>query len=326
MTSQPYSHHYIVLTYLGIPNIPPNAQWVKKGVTVVAGNGEGYEANQLSQPLGLFMDDEETMIIADNWNHRIVRWKKGDTDGTTIAGGQGQGNKLNQLKYPSDMVLDKQTKSLIICDRGNERVVQWSLRSGTTKGKVLIDNVLCFGLAIDDQRYLYVTNIVKHEVRKYKIGDKNGTIVAGGNGAGTDLNQLFEPNKLFIDQQQAVYITDSKNNRIVKWDKGAKAGVIVAGGHEQGDDLTQLTSPIGIVVDTLGTVYIADTFNNRVVSWPKGATEGTVIAGRRDPDEENDEFQYPTDISFDAHGNLYVLDWENSRVKRFSIKKPTRNN
>ncbi|CAF3504277.1 unnamed protein product, partial [Rotaria sp. Silwood2] len=172
-----------------IPNIPANARWTRNGVTVVGGHGEGYDTNQLSEPLGLFVDEDETMIIADNWNHRIVQWNKGDTDGKVVAGGNGQGNRLNQLKFPSDMLFDKETKSLIICDRGNQRVVQWSRRSGTSKGKVLLDKVFCYGLAMDDQRYLYVTDIVRHEVRRYKIGEKNGTLVAGGHGF------------IFIDEQ-----------------------------------------------------------------------------------------------------------------------------
>ncbi|CAF2786415.1 unnamed protein product [Rotaria sp. Silwood2] len=260
------------------------------------------------------------MIIADNWNHRIVQWNKGDTDGKVVAGGNGQGNRLNQLKFPSDMLFDKETKSLIICDRGNQRVVQWSRRSGTSKGKVLLDKVFCYGLAMDDQRYLYVTDIVRHEVRRYKIGEKNGTLVAGGHGPGDDLNQLDEPIKLFVDRQQAVYISDHKNNRVMKWSKGATAGIVVAGGQGEGDALTQLLNPIGLAVDTFGTIYVADTYNHRVVRWSKGAKQGTIIADGNDSNKGENQFQHPVDLSFDRNGNLYLVDWENARVLRFSIE------
>ena len=33
----------------------------------------------------------------------------------------------------------------------------------------------------------------KHEVRRYTIGDKNGIVVAGGNGQGNKFNQLNVP-------------------------------------------------------------------------------------------------------------------------------------
>ncbi|CAF4354445.1 unnamed protein product, partial [Rotaria sordida] len=104
----------------------------------------------------------------------------GDTNGQVVAGGNGYGNRLDQLNYPSDVLIDKETDSLIICD--TRRVVRWSRRSGTTQGEILIDNICCRGLAMDDQRYLYISDTDKHEVKRYQIGDKNGTIVAGGNG------------------------------------------------------------------------------------------------------------------------------------------------
>ncbi|CAF5097314.1 unnamed protein product, partial [Rotaria magnacalcarata] len=55
------------------------------------------------------------------------------TNGQVVAGGKGQGNRLNQLDGPTNVLLDKDTDSLIICDQGNQRVVRWSHRSGTTQ-------------------------------------------------------------------------------------------------------------------------------------------------------------------------------------------------
>ncbi|CAF4254242.1 unnamed protein product, partial [Rotaria sordida] len=114
----------------------------------------------------------------------------GDTNGQVVAGGNGEGNRLDQLNDPSDVLIDKETDSLIICDSGNRRVVPWSRRSGTTQGEIFINNIDPYGLAMDDQRYLYISDYEKHEVRRYQIGDKNGTLVAGGNGKGAGLNQL----------------------------------------------------------------------------------------------------------------------------------------
>ncbi|CAF4227155.1 unnamed protein product, partial [Rotaria sordida] len=163
----------------------------------------------------------------------------GDTNGQVVAGDHDAGNRLDQLNGPTDVLIDKETDSLIICDRMNERVVRWSRRSGTTQGETLIDNISCWGLAMDDQRYLYISDTNEDEVRRYQIGDKNGTIVAGGNGKGADLNQLNCPYYIFVDQQQTVYVSDNENHRVMKWNKGAKEGIVVAGGQGQGNALTQ---------------------------------------------------------------------------------------
>ncbi|CAM4846132.1 unnamed protein product, partial [Rotaria magnacalcarata] len=302
--------------------IPANAKWSQNGVTVAGGNGGGNATNQLDWPRGLFVDDDQTVVIADTENGRIVQWKDGDTtNGQVVADGNGEGNGLHQLNYPIDVLNDKETDSLIICDQGNRRVVRWSRRSGTTQGEILIDNIDCWGLAMDEQRNLYVSDVVKHEVRRYRLVEMNGTLVAGGNGKGDGLSQLNFPAYLFVDRQQNVYVSDKWNNRVMKWNKGAKEGVVVAGGQGYENALTQLSFPNGIFVDTLGTLYVADTLNHRVMRWTQGDNkQGTVIVGGNGYGAGPNQLSFPFGLSFDRHGNLYVANWSDHRVQRFSIE------
>ncbi|CAF1220043.1 unnamed protein product [Rotaria sordida] len=262
------------------------------------------------------------MVIGDCSNGRIMQWKIDDTDGKVIAGGNDKGNRLNQLDCPIDVLIDKETDSLIICDRdNNRRVVRWPRRSGTTQGEVLIDNIDCYGLAMDDQRYLYISETEeKDEVKRYQTGDKNGILVAGGNGKGAGLNQLNFSTYIFVDQQQTVYVSDTDNHRVIKWNKGATEGIVVAGNQGQGNALTQLSHPHGLFVDTLGTVYVTDSSNHRVMRWPKGANQGTVIVGGNGMGAGANQFNYPVGLSFDRHDNLYDVDCWNHRVQRFSIE------
>ena len=160
-------------------------------MTVAGGNGCGNAVNQLNLPFGLDIDDDnQSIVIADHVNHRIIEWKIGASHGKVIAGGQGHKNGLDRLTNPTDVLIDKEMNSLLIADRNNRRVLRWSRRQNTTQGEMIIDNIFCRGLAIDHQRYLYVSDYVTDEVRRYRIGDKNGIIVAGGNGQGNQLNQL----------------------------------------------------------------------------------------------------------------------------------------
>ncbi|CAF2842679.1 unnamed protein product [Rotaria sp. Silwood2] len=294
--------------------IPINAEWIQNGTIITGEQGRDRTNNQVYWPEGLFIDDDQTIVIADSLNHRIVQWNVGDTNGKVVAGGHGEGNRLYQLKYPTDVLIDIETNSLIICDEGNRRVVQWSRLSGTIQGEILLNNICCRGLAMDDQRYLYISDIEKHEVRRYQIGDKNGTVVAGGHGKGTGLNQLNEPTYVFVDREQAVYVSEWNNHRVMKWDKDAKEGIIVAGGQGKGNSLAQLSCPNGLFVDTFGTVYVVDSWNHRVMRWPKGAKQGTVIMGGKG------QLHLPIGLSFDRHGNFYVAEKWNHRVQRFSMK------
>jgi hypothetical protein len=61
-----------------------------------------------------------------------------------------------------------------------------------------------------------VSDEQKHEVRRYQQDDKNGTVVAGGNGYGSRLDLLYFPTYLYLDQEHEVYISDNRNHRVVK--------------------------------------------------------------------------------------------------------------
>ena len=148
-------------------DIHPNARWQQNGLTVAGGNGYGNGIHQLSYPWGLFVDDEQTVYVADRSNHRIVEWKSGTTSGQVVAGGNGQGNGAHQLSNPYDVIVDKERDSLIICDSSNERVVRWPRRNGTS-GETIISNINCWGLTMDENGSLYLNDYGKDEVRRYR--------------------------------------------------------------------------------------------------------------------------------------------------------------
>jgi DNA-binding beta-propeller fold protein YncE len=299
--------------------VTPNARWAQHGITVAGGHGQGDGLRQLNRPFGIVVDDDDTVFIADFGNHRIVACKKGDIEGHVVAGGQGKGSGLHQLECPIDVLIDKENKSLIICDCWNRRVVRWPLSNGT-RSKILIDNIHCYGLAMDKQGCLYVSDYMKQEVRRYTRGDTKGIVVAGGNGKGDQLNRFFTPTYIFVDEEQSVYVSDCQNHRVMKWLKGAKEGIVVAGGRGPGKELTQLNYPEGVWVDDMGTIYVAEGDNERVTRWPKDETRGIVVVGGNGGGNATNQFNYPTGLSFDRRGNMYVADCNNNRVQQFKLE------
>ncbi|CAF3087191.1 unnamed protein product [Rotaria sp. Silwood2] len=295
-------------------DIHPNATWSTNGITVAGGNEAGIATNQLYWPYGLYVDDDLTLYVADIGSNRILEWKSGVKNGTVVAGRNG----AHQLNRPYDVIIDKESDSLIISDTDNSRVVRLPRRNGN-RGETIISNIYCHGLTMDDNGFLYVVDSRKHEIRRYKIGDTDGTVVAGGNGNGHRLDQLSLPRYVFVDREHSVYVSEGRNHRVTKWELGAKQGIVAAGGQGQGNSLTQLDGPQGVVVDQLGTVYVADFNNDRIMGWSKGATQGIIIAGNEHGAEPN-QLDRPSGLLFDRRGNLYVVDFGNSRVQRFNIE------
>ncbi|CAF0933940.1 unnamed protein product [Adineta ricciae] len=296
-----------------------NAQWIKDGLTVAGGNGRGEKLNQLNAPQGICVDNDDQSVYITDWcNHRIVRWKPNQTAGQIVAGGNGAGSGPNQLNNPLDVILDHERNNFIICDSGNKRIVRWPCRDAHS-GQTIISNIDSRGLAIDDRGYLYVSDYTKNEVRRWQIGEVEGTLVAGGNGRGRALNQLNGPQGIFVDEDHSIYVSDMNNYRVMKWTDGAKEGTIVAGGQSKGDDLTQLSSPYGVVVDRLGTVYIVDCGCCRIVRWCNGSKAGSIVVGGNGCGDKINQLNYPTGFAFDRFGNIYVSDNGNNRIQKFNI-------
>ncbi|CAF1456690.1 unnamed protein product [Rotaria sordida] len=319
--------YHFILSFLSISVYPlrgsstdihPNARWQQNGTTVAGGNRQANEINQLSNPWGLYVDDDQTIYVADRENHRIVEWKLDATSGQVVAGGNGKGSGDHQLSYPRDVIVDKERDSLIICDYSNRRVIRWPRRNGTS-GETIISDIECLGLTMDENGSLYVVDEGKNEVRRYRRGESQGIVVAGGNGYGNGLNQLSYPQYVFVDRDHSVYVSEWGNHRVMKWMEGAKQGIVVAGGRGEENGLTQLSDPRGVVVDQSGTVYLADGGNHRIMCWSKGAAQGSVIVGGNGEGGQSNQLHWPTGLSFDRDGNLCVVDAENNRVQKFNI-------
>ncbi|CAF3777981.1 unnamed protein product [Rotaria sp. Silwood1] len=273
-----------------VPDCVHNATWTSNAHTVAGGRGAGPTSDRLHSPKGLCVNENQVVFIADALNHRIMKHYPGATGGIAIVGSITSGYACDRLCGPSSVVLRRRLESLFICDYHNRRVLQFKYRrckggktvmrnkkccrrsNGLDKyGKVVIDNVECCGLAVDDEGSLYISDTEHHAVKCYRAGDQHGTVVAGGNGQGSRPNQLNHPTYIFVGRDQSVYVSDTWNNRIMKWSNGATTGVVVAGGHGKGLCRTQLNFPAGLLVDQFGALYVADCWNHRVIRWYDGA-------------------------------------------------------
>ncbi|CAF4119142.1 unnamed protein product [Rotaria sp. Silwood2] len=284
------------------------ATWTQNATTVAGGNGQGSDLNQLDIPYGFFVDDNQSIYVADFNNHRVVKWDRGVSSGQIVAGGKGHGLDNDQLDSPMDVFVDKHG-TMYISDRNNDRVQRWS--RGAQSGETIIRDIFPIGIVQDDQGSLYVSDDIKHEVRKWHVGDTIGQLVT---------SEVFDPGLLFVDRNLALYVADKGNHRVIKVDDGTTQISIVAGGS-QSDGADQLGYPDSVIVDELGTVYVTDTDHDRIVRWPRGATSGSVIAGGHGEGSQSDQLSSPTDLAFDLDGNLYVVDSKNFRVQKFAIAK-----
>jgi len=154
-----------------------------EGVIVAGtGTGGGKNANQLLMPRGIFVDQCETVYVADMWNNRVQKWKKDATEGITVAGGNGKGGDPNQLSEPWDVKVDKYN-NVYIADSGNAKIVKWgpnelkgdTVAGGNGYGEQPNQFKSAYSMALDKQGNIYVSEQRNHRIQMFPIDDKTTT-------------------------------------------------------------------------------------------------------------------------------------------------------
>jgi len=94
-----------------------------------AGDGtQGAKATQLQRPSRIFVDDAETVFVADFYNHRIQKSPYRTLSDFTVSGSGTDGDHPTQLSYPTSVIVD--TRGYIyISNVGNSRITRWKPNS-----------------------------------------------------------------------------------------------------------------------------------------------------------------------------------------------------
>jgi sugar lactone lactonase YvrE len=177
------------------------------------------------------------------------------------------------------------------------------------------------GIAYDwNTGTLYASDFNNHRVMQYLSGASSGSVVAGGNGAGYNNTQLYNPVGLCFDSSSnSLFIANFGAHNIVRWVVGASGWTLVAGiGGSPGITSTLLTTPGAVTLDLMGNVYVADTGNDRVQFFWSGFSNGTTIAGvTLSPGSTAIQLSSPFGIAVDAEFNVYVADYGNHRIQQY---------
>ena len=140
--------------------------------------------------------------------------------------------------------------------------------------------------------------------------------MAGGNGPGSNDNQLKSPRCLHVRANGLLHVCDYGNERIQQWDIGANSGSTVTD-HANGD------SPNGLVVDSGGGVYLADNKRHYVLEYSDKQTSSVAAGEKGNPGSATDKLEMPSGLVLDDNSNLYVVDTGNNRVMRWNAKGTT---
>jgi sugar lactone lactonase YvrE len=208
-------------------------------VTTLAGSGsggfcdgQGTEAH-FNCPIGVAVDGEGTVYVADGGNHRI---RKITAQGavTTLAGsgnasfGDGQGTGAH-FHYPT-------------------------------------------GVAVDGEGTVYVADGSNHRIRKITAQGAVTTLAGSGSasfgdGQGTGAHFHY-PRGVAVDGEGTVYVADHSNHRIRKITAQGAVTTLAGSGSASFTDGqgtgAHFSSPMGVAISPVGNLLVADHRNHRI--------------------------------------------------------------
>ena len=119
-----------------------------------------------------------------------------------------------------------------------------------------------YGTFVDTNFDLYVADQANHRIQLFRLGQTNGTTVAGNTSPNITIS-LTSPRYVILDANKYLFITDYGNNRIIGSDENGFR-CIIACSMSAGPALNQLNQPRSIAFDSFGNLFVADQNNNRI--------------------------------------------------------------
>lgn len=259
-----------------------------------SGDGGAATSAELNQPVGVYVDADGNVDIADS-NNNVIRQVSPAGVISTIVGGPGSGTDTTVSQVPVGAA--EWSGSLYEADPQHSVIRKIDLSTG-------------------DETVLAGTGSPGYS------GD-------GGPASGAELNQ---PTGLAIDSSGDVFIADASNNVIREvsastGDISTVAGDVTAGYTGDGGPATsaELDSPQGVAVDASGDLFIADSDNYVVREVAAATGDISTVAGSGIPGYDGDggpatdaELNSPDSVAVDSAGNLWIADSENDVVREVS--------
>ena len=198
--------------YERVIRYPPN---FTAGTNVAGQPGVGSAAlTDLKKPLGLIVDDNLNLYVAERDNQRVMKWAPGASSGTIVVPDTGKnfyGILLSLYNSNQVYVSSEEQKSVYLWTfNASAPAVTLTQVNGTpaTLGAPR-------GIRYDKYGNLYVADRTQHRIVMYCVNSTIGRVVIGGTGS---TPVLTEPYDVDFDSDLNLHVLDGAGDRAIKYD------------------------------------------------------------------------------------------------------------
>jgi len=176
-----------------------------------------------------------------------------------------------------------------------------------------------WGIAVDDQGYVYVADTWNHRIQKFTADGEFVTMWGQYSMAETPqaMPGYFWGPRAVLVRDGLVYVSDTGNKRIQVF---TPDGEFVTAWGGKGITEGQFDEPVGLAIDKFGRTFVADTWNQRIQVFEPTRADGTGHYYLRKWEIDSwygqslDNKPY---LAVDSQGRVLASDPEGSRVLIF---------
>jgi streptogramin lyase len=263
------------------------------------------EPGTFNWPVGIAIDDQGRLIIADNENNRMQRCSiEGDCE---VFGKRG--SQLGDFLWPLGVAVDSLGR-IIVSEAGNHRIQlrdsQGDWTSFGSHGHALPGEFdLPAGIAVDDQDRIIIADELNHRIQ---ICDDAGSCSAFGS-RGSSLGSFDTPRAVGVTSQGTILVADFWNHRVQICSYEGECTAIGSLGAAPG----QFVNPSGVVADSQDRLIISDVDNYRFqICDLSGACVAFGEFGTGPG-----QFRNPQAVAVDDQNRIYVGDAGNHNIQIF---------
>ena len=244
---------WLVLALLLVVAIPTTAGATLPGGYYSVWRGPNTHG-AFSWPLGMAVDAQGSLFVADTQNHRILKLGPG---GSVLEAWGSEGSAPGQFRRPTGVAIGLDGR-IHVTDTDNNRIQVFSptgsLVETWTAGGTLSGPT---GIAVDAVGALYVADTLNHRILRFTADGRNHTAI-GGPGPGN--GQFSSPVGLAVDATH-LYVADSNNRRIQRLTLAGgyvgQWGPVVSAGQVPFTH-TRFGTPYGIAVTGVDELVVVD--------------------------------------------------------------------
>lgn len=222
---------------------------------------KGRGKKQLLNAMGIGIDDEGDVYVADSGNHRIQIFDYTGKWINTFDLPKQTGDKPSD---PTDVAVNSARDRCYVVDNDNHKILMYNkngsqlLKQWGERGEVLEKFRYPFFIAVSQDGAVAVVDILNTRVQVF---DPEGKFIYLVGDWGVDRGEFYRPKGIAIDKNNRILVSDSVLGVVQIFDpQGNFLSVI---GNKEGEIL-RFKTPVGIDVDHNSRLYVVEMSLNRV--------------------------------------------------------------